>query len=162
MTGAQRSALGWLWVSALVVVLDRLTKVAASAVLELHRPVAVFPGLNLTLTYNTGAAFSLLSDAGGWQRWFFVVLALAASAVILFWLRMLPARNRWLGGALALVLGGALGNLWDRLAHGYVIDFIDAYYRDWHWPAFNLADAAISVGAILLVLDGFRPARRTA
>lgn len=160
MTGAQRSALGWLWVSALVVALDRLTKLMASVALELHRPLAVFPGLNLTLTHNTGAAFSLLSDAGGWQRWFFVVLALVASTVILFWLRVLPARDRWLGGALALVLGGALGNLWDRLAYGYVIDFIDAYYRDWHWPAFNLADAAITVGAILLVRDGFRSAGR--
>ncbi len=152
----RRWPVGWLVLAVVVVVLDQSTKALASRFLELHQPLPVLPFLNLTLMHNPGAAFSLLSDAGGWQRWFFTGLALAVSAVIVWWLRRLPREEKWQGTALALVLGGALGNVWDRLQLGYVVDFIDVYYRDWHWPAFNVADSAITVGAVLLIADSFR------
>lgn len=143
----------WLWLVVVIVVLDQVTKLLASHYLQLHQPLAVLPGLNLTLTHNTGAAFSFLSDAGGWQRWLFIALAVVLSVVILIWLLRLPRDKRWLAGALALVLGGALGNLWDRVFLSYVIDFIDVYYGTWHWPAFNVADSSICIGAAMLIID---------
>lgn len=146
--------LRWLWLSAVVIALDQATKSLAAATLVLYQPRPVAPFLNLTLMHNTGAAFSFLSDAAGWQRWFFVAVALGISAVIAVWLHRLRAGQLWLAAALALILGGALGNVWDRITLGYVVDFIDVYYHRWHWPAFNLADSAISVGAVMLVLDG--------
>jgi signal peptidase II len=152
--------LKWLWVSVLVIVLDQLTKLWAVSALNYAEPVAVIPFFNLTLLHNTGAAFSFLSEAGGWQRWFFALVALVISGVILLWLRRLPRDKVWLAVALALVLGGALGNVWDRLTLGYVIDFLDLYYRGWHWPAFNLADSAIFVGAAMLIIDSLRAERR--
>jgi len=100
-----------------------------------------------------GAAFSFLSDAGGWQRWFFAIVSLIVSVVLIFWLSRLPARQYLLATALALVLGGAIGNLWDRVFLGYVVDFIDIFYQKHHWPAFNIADTSITVGAILLILE---------
>ncbi len=124
--------------------------------LDLHQPVPVIPFLNLTLTHNTGAAFSFLSDAGGWQRWFFAGLTIVVSIIIVVWLTRLKPGQRWLPVSLSLVLGGALGNLWDRLVIGAVVDFIDVYYRTWHWPAFNLADSAICVGAVMLVVSTFK------
>ncbi|WP_303907614.1 signal peptidase II [Thiohalomonas denitrificans] len=153
--------LKWLWLSVVIVVLDQATKLLASQYLELHQPVSLLPMLNLTLMHNTGAAFSLLSEAGGWQRWLFTGLALVIGAFIIGWLRKLEAGQTWLAVALALILGGALGNVWDRATLGYVVDFIDVYYGRWHWPAFNIADAAISVGAVILVIDSFRGHRRT-
>ncbi|NIP73110.1 MAG: lipoprotein signal peptidase [Gammaproteobacteria bacterium] len=146
--------LRWLWLSLAVVVLDQATKYSAEAMLELHRPVAVLPLVNLALSYNTGAAFSFLSGAGGWQRWFFAILAAAVATVIVIWMSRLSRRDRWLAAALALIAGGAVGNLIDRLVHGHVIDFIDVYYAHWHWPTFNLADSAITVGVIVLIADG--------
>jgi signal peptidase II len=146
----------WLALAGLVVALDQVTKVLASHMLEPHVPFKVLPGLNLTLTHNTGAAFSLLSEAGGWQRWFFSALSVGVSVVIVVWLRRLGRTQLWLPCALALVLGGALGNLWDRLTLGVVVDFIDVYYRVWHWPVFNLADSAISIGAVMLVISTVR------
>ena len=152
-TSRDPNRLHWLWLSAAVIAADQITKYAASAVLELHQPVAVMPFLNLTLTYNKGAAFSFLSDAGGWQRWFFAVLTVVVATIIVVWLTRLKPGQRMLGCALALVLGGALGNLWDRLVIGAVVDFIDVYYGSWHWPAFNIADSAICVGAVMLVVS---------
>lgn len=143
----------WLAVTAVLLVLDRITKLMAESWLDLHVPLAVVPGLNLTLTYNTGAAFSFLSQAGGWQRWLFSGFAIVISGILVIWLYRLPRADRWLAAALALVLAGALGNLWDRLAYGYVIDYIDFYYKYWHWPAFNVADAAITTGAVMLIID---------
>ncbi len=151
--------LKWSWVSLLVIVLDQLTKLWAGSALNYGEPVAVVPFVNLTLLHNTGAAFSFLSEAGGWQRWFFALVALVISAVILVWMRRLPTAKVWLAVSLALVLGGALGNVWDRIYLGYVVDFIDVYYQDWHWPAFNLADSAISVGAVMLIIDSLRSER---
>ncbi len=149
----------WLWLSGVVIALDQLTKLAAVRALELHQPLAVLRCVNLTLTHNTGAAFSFLHQAGGWQRWFFAAIALVVSACIVFWLYRLPPGKVVLAVGLSLILGGALGNLWDRLSLGYVIDFIDLYYSTWHWPAFNVADSAITIGAGLLIVDAFsRPA----
>jgi signal peptidase II len=145
--------LNWLWLSVLVVILDQITKAVASHYLAMHAPVQLIPGLNFTLMHNTGAAFSILSQAGGWQRWFFIVLAGTISIAIIVWLANLPARNRWTASALAMILGGATGNLWDRIVLGYVVDYIDVFYRDWHWPAFNIADSAITIGAIMLIID---------
>lgn len=149
-------ALPWLWLSALVIVLDLGTKYLASSNLDYGMPVPVLPFFNLTLLHNTGAAFSFLADQGGWQRWFFAVLAVGVSIMLIAWLYRLPRSDRWLPIALALVLGGALGNLYDRLVLGYVVDFIHVYYGNYHFPAFNIADCAISVGAVMIALDMFR------
>ena len=118
--------------------------------LDLYDPVSVLPFFNFTLTHNPGAAFSFLSNAGGWQRWLFIGLTIVISVILIHWLRNVPRGETRLSVALTLVLGGALGNLWDRLTLGAVIDFIDLHYHGWHWPTFNVADSAITIGAILL------------
>lgn len=146
----------WLWLSAVVIAIDQVTKALASDLLRLYDAVHVLPGFNLTLMHNTGAAFSFLSDESGWQRWFFAAIAVGVSAMLVLWLRRLPSGQRWLPVAIALVIGGAIGNVWDRLVLGYVVDFIDLYAGRWHWPAFNIADSAITVGAVMLLLDAFR------
>lgn len=145
--------LKWTWISVLVLALDQLTKQLASSYLNYAEPVAVMPLFNLTLVHNTGAAFSFLSQAGGWQRWFFAAIALLVSAGLLLWLKRLSAEKVWEAVALTLVLGGALGNVWDRILLGYVVDFLDFYYGNWHWPAFNIADMAITGGAAILIID---------
>ncbi len=144
----------YLWISVLVIVFDQATKHIASSQLDYAVPVSVIPMFNFMLLHNTGAAFSFLSDAGGWQRWFFVVLALAISVVLFVWLLRLKPHEKWIALSLALILGGALGNVIDRSLYGYVIDFLDVYYDSWHWPAFNIADSAITVGAVVLILEG--------
>ena len=149
-------ALRWLWCSLAVVIVDQVTKVAAVALLDPMSSVELIPTLDLVLAYNTGAAFSFLSTAGGWQRWLFIGLAVAICGFILHWLRDIPRGERWLPLALSLVLGGAVGNVIDRVRIGAVVDFIDFHVGDWHWPAFNVADSAICVGATLLVLSMFR------
>ena len=151
--------LRWLRLTLLVVILDQVSKHAAVQWLSLHQALPVLPGFNLTLVHNTGAAFSFLSDAGGWQRYFFIILTVSISLIMLVWLARLPAGRSLLACALSLVIGGAAGNLWDRLQYGYVIDFIDVYYGQWSWPVFNVADTAITVGAALLLLDSFRSNR---
>ena len=143
----------WFWLSIVIIILDQLTKFLADSSLQYNVPNAVFPGLNMTLVYNYGAAFSFLSDAGGWQRWFFIILSSVVSILIAVWLYRTPANRRWTACTLALILGGAIGNLWDRINLGYVIDFIDVYYQQWHWPAFNIADSAISIGVAMLIVD---------
>ena len=143
----------WLWLSLLVVILDQLSKVWINTHLQFNQPVAVLPYFDLRLLYNTGAAWSILATAGGWQRWFLSGLAIIISLLIVIWLSQLTRQQWWLACALALILGGAIGNLVDRLIYGYVIDFIDIYYQQWHWPAFNLADSAISVGAVMLLIE---------
>ena len=145
----------WLGAAMAIVVIDQLTKLLAMQTLNYGDPVAIVPGLNLTLVYNTGAAFSILSEASGWQRWLFAAVALIVSVVITFWLRQVGSREWWLPIALTLILGGAIGNFWDRIRLGYVIDFIQVYYQQWSWPAFNVADSAICVGAVMLLLSGW-------
>ena len=150
----------WLWVSVVVVILDQCTKLLADAMLSMHQSVVLLPFLALRKAYNYGAAFSFLGDASGWQRWFFIVLALVVMGILVAWLRRLPAGNTGARVALVLILGGAVGNVIDRAVYGYVIDFIDVFYGSWHWPTFNIADSAISVGAFLLLVDAFREHRK--
>ena len=149
-----KMAFAWLLMSVVIVVLDMWTKGLATESLSLYRPVELTSWLNMTLAHNYGAAFSFLSDAGGWQRWLFTGLASVVTLVLIVWLLRLPARDKLTAAALCLIIGGAVGNLIDRIINGYVVDFIDVYYLDWHWPAFNLADSAITGGVILLLLDG--------
>lgn len=151
---------GWLSLAMILVGLDQLTKVLAEDWLAPYEPVPLIPLLNLTLMYNEGAAFSLLSDAGGWQRWFFVVVGLGVTGILVVWLRGLKAGERLQAWGLTLIIGGALGNLIDRILYGRVVDFIDVYYDRWHWPAFNLADSAITVGVGLLIWEALRELRR--
>ncbi len=153
----ERGMLAWIWIAAVVVALDQLTKWMAEANLEFGVPVAVFPHLNMTLAYNYGAAFSFLGDQGGWQRWFFAILAAVVCAFIVNWLRKLPKGRNWTALGLVLVLGGAVGNLIDRLLYGKVIDFIDVYFdipfvmENYRFATFNVADIAITLGAVILV-----------
>lgn len=150
----------WLWLSFIVILLDQVTKQVAEHYLAFQVPVAVIPFFNFTLSYNEGAAFSFLNDAGGWQRWFFVVLALIVSVVIVFWIKRLESTDRWVAIALAMILGGAIGNVIDRVLFGHVIDFIHLYYKQWSWPIFNIADSAISIGVAVLLIDGFFGGRK--
>lgn len=158
MTGENKfspAMLKWLWLSALVIVLDLLSKYWMSSHLEYGVSVPILPFFSLTLLHNTGAAFSFLAGESGWQRWFFIALATAISVVLVSWLGRIK-KDAWLSCAIALVLGGALGNLFDRIMYGYVVDFLHFYWHDHHFPAFNLADSAITVGAIMMALDIFR------
>ena len=147
--------LKWLWLSLITLILDQWSKIAIDGSMRLYESIALIPGFNLTYVHNTGAAFSFLSEAGGWQRWFFAAMAFVISVVLTIWLYRLKKHETLLAVALALVLGGAIGNLIDRLAYGYVIDFLDVYYQTRHWPAFNIADSAISVGVFLMLLESF-------
>jgi signal peptidase II len=121
-------------------------------------PHPMLPGFNLTLLHNTGAAFSFLHDGAGWQRWLFTAIAVIVAGVVVLWLARIGGGQRWASCSLALILGGALGNLIDRVRLGYVVDFIQIYYGAWSFPAFNLADSAITVGACMLILRGPQPA----
>ena len=147
--------LKWLWLSLGVVIFDQVTKQIAEAQLSLHQAINVMPYFDWYLTYNTGAAFSLLADAGGWQRWFFTVIAIVVSAVLVQWIRKLPHEETLTALSLCLILGGAIGNLIDRILLGHVIDYIQVWLGSYPFPAFNIADAAISVGAALLILSSF-------
>ena len=143
--------LKWLWLTILVMILDQVTKHLAESRLAWGQPVEIFSWFNLTLAYNRGAAFSFLSDAAGWQRWFFIAIGVVAIAVILVWMSRLAPNERLTASALALILGGAAGNLMDRVLYGHVVDFIQWHYHDWYWPAFNIADSAITLGVALLI-----------
>lgn len=147
----------WLWllVSAVVLVLDQTTKYAITQSLARGEHIAITPFFNLVLAFNQGAAFSFLSDAGGWQRWLFSGIAVGASVLIVYLLQK-HITEKLFCVALSFILGGALGNLWDRITLGHVVDFLDVYFGSYHWPAFNVADSAIFVGAALLILDSFR------
>lgn len=146
---------GWLSISAVVIALDQISKQMIVHAFAFREVLPLLPSVNLTLAYNSGAAFSFLADAGGWQRIFFAAIAVVASVIIVHLLRKHPEQKRFCL-ALSLILGGALGNLWDRLTLGHVVDFLDVYLDAYHWPAFNIADSAITVGAALMVWDGFK------
>ncbi|MCK0538502.1 signal peptidase II [Alcanivorax quisquiliarum] len=144
--------LHWLWIALAVLLLDQWTKGLVAGSLRLYEQIELLPFFNITLAYNEGAAFSFLAGAGGWQRWFFSIVAVVASVVILVWL--LRGRDGpVVATALSLILGGALGNLWDRIVLGHVVDFLDFHWAGWHFPAFNVADSAITVGAALIIID---------
>ncbi len=152
--GLRAGASNWLWLAALVIGLDQWTKSLVTDNLEEFERIVLLPVLEFMRLHNEGAAFSLLSDATGWQRWLFVGLGVVVSTGILVWLRRLPARGQnLLAAGLALILGGALGNVIDRVLWGHVIDFIRVHYEQHFFPAFNVADSAITVGAALLILD---------
>ena len=144
-----------------VVALDRLTKQLAVDRLDLGEVYTVVPGFNLALVLNHGAAFGFLADSGGWQRWFFVTVGIVISTLIMTTLLRPRPANGFLRFGLMLILGGAVGNIIDRVSHGYVIDFVDLYWQAWHWPAFNVADVGITMGALIVLLDIFGSLRRT-
>lgn len=162
----------WLWLSAVVVIFDQISKLIANSQLAQFESVAVLPSFNLTLMYNTGAAFSFLADSGDWGRWFFLILGLAMSIFLIVWLIRLERTYRLQALAVALIIGGALGNVIDRLLYGHVIDFIDLYHtafsgwlgfsQNGHWAVFNIADSAICVGVVFLLVDMFRGSPQTA
>jgi signal peptidase II len=157
--GARRSGLRWLALAGAVVFADLATKEWVTQALHYGESREITPFFNLVLVHNSGAAFSFLAGAGGWQRWFFTAIAIAISAVIV-WMLARPGNARLLNAALALVLGGALGNLFDRVTLGHVVDFVQVHAAGHYFPAFNVADSAITVGVVLLVWDGLRPAAR--
>ena len=159
--------LPWLLLSVLILIVDRVSKDFFEGSLSMYQRIEVIPGyFDWTLAYNTGAAFSFLADADGWQRWFFAAIAIVVSAVLVIWLKRLKRHETLLAVALAMVLGGALGNLYDRVVLGHVVDFILVHWQNrWHFPAFNIADTFITIGAILLALDMFKsdkPAKEAA
>jgi signal peptidase II len=145
----------WLLLSIVVIVLDQISKLVIDNSLQYGQVIPVMPSFNIVLAYNKGAAFSLLAQAGGWQRLFFSLIAVAASAAIIWVLRK-HHQNKLMALSLSLILGGALGNLIDRIVYGHVVDFIQVYYSSYFWPAFNVADSAITVGAVLMVLDSMK------
>ena len=148
--------LKYLFITSLVIVFDQVSKWLMVSWLSLYETVVVMPYFNLTMAHNEGAAFSFLSEAGGWQRWLFIGLALVISIVLLVWLAKLKPTEKLEAISLSLILGGAIGNVIDRISYGYVIDFIDLYIGHNHWPVFNIADSAICIGATLLVADSFK------
>ena len=156
----RHSRLYWLGLAVLIIILDWYSKQWASDSLVLYQSRALTSWLNFTLAHNYGAAFSILSDAGGWQRWLFTILAGAVTLVLLLWLFTLK-RGEWRTGlSLGLIIGGAAGNLVDRVRLGYVVDFIDVYYKNHHWPAFNVADSAITCGIVLMLIDAIMVSMR--
>jgi signal peptidase II len=153
---SKQSGYKWYGLAGLVVLFDQVTKYLANSMLDYAQPLSVLPSFNLTLLYNRGAAFSFLNDAGGWQRWFFTAIAAFAIVFIALWIRRLGRHETLLAFALALILGGAAGNLIDRVLFGYVIDFIQVFYGEYFFPAFNIADSAISVGAVFLIWSNLK------
>jgi len=151
----KQTAWRWWWLILLLIVLDQLTKQLVHQQMALYDSIELLPFFNLTYVRNYGAAFSFLSDAGGWQRWFFTGIAVGISVVIAIWMSRLNRSQTKLSLALSLVLAGAIGNLIDRSVYGYVIDFFHLYYQNWHYPAFNIADSVICIGAALLIWDSF-------
>ena len=156
-----RSSLRSLWISLLVIILDQATKQIALAALPLHKAVNLFPGFDWYLIYNRGAAFSFLAGAGGWQRWFFMLTTTAISIIIFFWIKRAPPEEKITLISLSLILGGAIGNLIDRIYLGYVVDYIQVWLGSYAWPAFNIADASISVGAKILILSSLFQSENT-
>lgn len=156
MNSVQVNQLRWVWLSAFVILIDQLSKWFINKSLALGESITLLPFFNLNLQHNTGAAFGFLGLAGGWQRWLFACIALVISIVILQFLYKMARNRNWLACAMALVLGGALGNLYDRIKFGYVIDFFDFHLKHWHFATFNVADTAITLGVALWILVSFK------
>lgn len=154
----KQSGLRWLWLALLVFIADIGIKflVMNSMGYGWENRIEVLPFFNLIYVHNPGAAFSFLSDQSGWQRWLFTGIAFLVVMLLLGWMKKLPAQEKWNNSAYALIIGGALGNVCDRIIHGFVVDYLDFYFGLHHYPAFNLADTAICIGAVMLILDGFR------
>ncbi len=143
----------WFILSLVVIICDQASKYFAGVLLTPYKPLPVFPMLNFTLAYNSGAAFSFLSGAGDWHRWFFAGFSFIVSIALIIWLCRAASQTKLLSAGISLILGGAVGNLFDRAFHGYVIDFIDFYYKHYHFATFNIADSAICIGAGFFILD---------
>jgi signal peptidase II len=152
----RKSGLYWLWLSLGILILDQAVKHLVTLNFDLNESINLLGFLNLTLEHNTGAAFSFLSEAGGYATWLFILTAALISSVLCIWLYRLPYKKYWLGVSLSLILGGAVGNLWDRIINGYVIDYIHIHVGTWSWPIFNVADISITTGAIMLIIDIFK------
>lgn len=152
----KNTGLSFLWVTVVLLVLDQVSKQLVMHTMEYREVIEVLPFFNLYYVHNPGAAFSFLADAGGWQRWFFTAIAVVVSIVLLFWLKATPKSNKPLCLAFCFILSGAIGNVIDRMLFGYVIDFLDFYIGQNHWPAFNIADSAIFIGAALLIYDALK------
>ena len=151
------SGLRWWWLAIVAIVIDQITKWFTVNYLDFGYPgVEITPFFNLVHVYNPGAAFSFLADQGGWQRWFFAGLAAAVTVLLSVWMAKMPKAARWLPAAYALVIGGAIGNVIDRIMLGHVVDFLDFYVNAWHWPAFNLADSFILIGAVMIIIDSLK------
>ncbi|QIL84996.1 lipoprotein signal peptidase [Vibrio sp. HDW18] len=154
----KQSGLRWLWLALLMFIADITIKwvVMNNMGYGWGNRIEILPFFNLLYVHNYGAAFSFLSDQQGWQRWLFTGIAFAVTGMLTYWMRRLPASDKWNNIAYALIIGGALGNVFDRVVHGFVVDYLDFYWASYHWPAFNLADSAICIGAAMIILDGFR------
>ncbi|QXO17896.1 MULTISPECIES: signal peptidase II [Vibrio] len=160
----KQSGVRWLWLALLVFVADIGIKLVVmnSMGFGWENRIEVLPFFNLLYVHNYGAAFSFLSDQAGWQRWLFTAIAFVVVGMLAFWMRRLPASDKWNNVAYALIIGGAVGNVFDRVVHGFVVDYLDFFWGTYHWPAFNLADSAICIGAVMIIADGFRPKKQTA
>jgi signal peptidase II len=158
MLNINQSGLRWLWLALLVFIADISIKLLVMEKMSYGwaNRIEVTPFFNLLYVHNYGAAFSFLSDQGGWQRWMFSMIAVVVVVMLMFWMRKQPATEKWSNSAYAMIIGGAIGNVFDRLVHGFVVDYLDFYWGNYHFAAFNLADSAICVGAAMLILDSFR------
>lgn len=154
----KESGVRWLWLAALIFILDIGIKflVMGNMGYGWANRIEILPFFNLLYVHNHGAAFSFLSDQAGWQRWFFTAIAFVVCGMLSFWMRKLPANDKWNNIAYAFIIGGAIGNVFDRVVHGYVVDYLDFFWGTYHWPAFNLADSTICIGAAMIILDSFR------
>ncbi|NOI64785.1 signal peptidase II [Vibrio sp. 99-8-1] len=154
----QQSGVRWLWLATLVFIADIGIKYLVMNRMGFgwDNRIEILPFFNFLYVHNYGAAFSFLSEQGGWQRWFFSAIAFIVCGMLVYWMSKLPAKEKWNNIAYALIIGGAIGNVYDRLVHGFVVDYLDFFWGNYHWPAFNLADSAICIGAAMIILDGFR------
>lgn len=160
----KQSGVRWLWLALLVFVADIGIKLVVmnSMGYGWENRIEILPFFNLLYVHNYGAAFSFLSDQAGWQRWFFTAIAFVVTGLLAFWMRRLPVSDKWNNIAYALIIGGAVGNVFDRVVHGFVVDYLDFYWGNYHWPAFNLADSAICIGAAMIILGSFRSSKKAA
>ncbi len=160
----KQSGVRWLWLALLVFVADIGIKLVVMNGMGYgwDNRIEVLPFFNLLYVHNYGAAFSFLSDQAGWQRWLFTAIAFGVTGLLAFWMRRLPASEKWNNIAYSLIIGGAVGNVFDRVVHGFVVDYLDFYWGNNHWPAFNLADSAICIGAAMIILDSFRGNKKAA
>lgn len=150
------TGLRWIWLAVVMLIADQVSKQMVVAMMDYRESIAVMPYFNLTYVHNPGAAFSFLADQGGWQRWFFTAIAFSVSIALVVWLAKTPKKDKFISIAFSLILSGAVGNLIDRFMFSYVIDFLDFYIGNNHWPAFNIADSAIFIGAAMMLIESFK------
>ncbi|WP_114766172.1 signal peptidase II [Vibrio rhodolitus] len=157
----KESGVRWLLLALIIFITDIAIKLFVMDNMWLRQSIEVLPFFNITYAHNYGAAFSFLSDQPGWQRWFFTSIAFVVTAMLTYWMSKLPAKEKWNNIAYAMIIGGAIGNVFDRIVHGYVVDYLHFYIGQYHWPVFNLADTTICIGAAMIILDGFLSKEKT-